>query len=176
MAQEVPVQGQLLSVVVEADPHSHTAAELVALSVTVVLAELPSVGYTALVADTTEPVLVCLSVPVVQPVGSADNLLDPHTVRWVAADQIPSGLVLVGCWLDIPAGRLVGSLMLKSDPGLYLKVFAGDILAADLVDLVALETVVVVARVVSSDHSEVLAHRTYSVYLGVLESQAVMAH
>ena len=52
--------------------------------------------------------------------------------------------------------------MLKSDPGLYQKVFAGDILAADLV---APETAVVVARVVSFDHLEVPVHCTYSVYL-----------
>ena len=67
-------------------------------------------GYTALAADTFEPVLVLLSVPVVQPVGSADILLVPRTVKWVAADQILSDLVLAGCWWDIPAGRLAGSL------------------------------------------------------------------
>ena len=52
--------------------------------------------------------------------------------------------------------------MLKSDPELYWKVFAGDILAVDPADLV---TAVVVARVVSSDHLEVPVHHTYSVYL-----------
>ena len=70
-------------------------------------------GYTALAADTPEPVLVLLSVPVALPVGSADILLVPRTVRWVAAVQTLPGLVLAGYWLDNPAGRLNGSLRKK---------------------------------------------------------------